>query len=132
VTVNKERVRLLVDALRSGRYQQCRLSLREQIAGIGIMTTPKYGYCCLGVATQIAVDHGVIQGSDTYIWGHTGLPTAVREWYGFDDGNPAFPGQSTVDGHTLTAIYANDHARLDFQLIAGLFENTYLREEVPA
>jgi len=128
VTVNKERVQLLVDALRSGQYRQCRLSLREQIAGS--MTTPKYGYCCLGVATQIAVNHGVIQGG-SYTWGHTGLPAAVRDWYGFDDANPAFPGQSTIDAHTLTAIYANDHARLDFQLIAGLFESTYLREEVP-
>lgn len=127
--VNRERVQLLVDALRSGEYQQCRNSLRDQIAGS--MAAPKYGYCCLGVATQIAVNHGAVQGN-SHTWSHTGLSTAVRVWYGFDDANPAFPGQSTIDGHTLTAIYANDHARLDFQLIAGLFEDTYLREEDPA
>lgn len=44
--VHKERVRLWVDALRSGEYSQARNRLYDPTNG---------GYCCLGVATEVCL-----------------------------------------------------------------------------
>jgi hypothetical protein len=88
--VNKERILLWVEALESGQYQQERSALRQGD-----------GYCCLGVACEVAIANGLplevkpvvaplnvdashaiwlYDGSQTY------LPRAVGEWFGFGDG----------------------------------------------
>jgi hypothetical protein len=118
VSVNKERVQLLVDALRSGKYEQGRLLLWDD---------QNDRYCCLGVATRIAIEHGVVP-DDRYVWSHTGLHDEVRKWYGFISGNPPFQGLFNDEGKRLDAIGANDHARLTFPEIADAFEETYLKE----
>lgn len=97
--VNKERVKLFVDALPN--YRQDTGALCEVFEATG-----ERGYCCLGVATQIAVDNGlklteVFQESTVHgtYSGSVGwkdpenpaegtvfsvLPQAVADWYGFD------------------------------------------------
>jgi hypothetical protein len=133
VTVNKERVQLLVDALRSGEYRQAQGKLRTEFNG---------GYCCLGVATKIALDHGLevetindvnntLRGQPWDQLYQVMCPTVVA-WYGFDTGNPTLTGPGE---HGLImsdqASYWNDYHGAGFAQIADMFENTYIRETVP-
>jgi hypothetical protein len=139
--VNKERVALLVSALRSGEYEQCRSHLRVDNR-----------YCCLGVATEVAIKNG-LEGLEAdregYIWEHGGLGTAyeeasmpnpVAEWYGLD-GNPElhnphfqaeagnyldYDGSPDPSWEVDTATECNDERAMDFLAIADAFEYTYL------
>ena len=86
---NKERVQLLVDGLRSGKFRQGQMRLR-------------YGdvFCCLGVACEI---YRMETGKGEWKESHPGtqrftlsdessdmaLLGTVRDWYGFDDTNPS-------------------------------------------
>jgi hypothetical protein len=108
--------KLWVEALRSGDYAQTTGVLRDES-----------GYCCLGVACEIAVQHGVIEppqghkavagrifynfdGSDAT------LPDSVREWLGLwaDDGS------IYNDGESLTKM--NDNGKT-FAEIAAVIED---------
>lgn len=113
-TVNKERVQLLVDALRSGDYQQTQSVLCTQAYG----QRQQY-HCCLGVATEVAmdnglgnrivtrrvggvVDYGTLDADDptnVIVWDRSLLPEIVREWYGFDLNNPTF--HEMADNNTI-------------------------------
>lgn len=147
MTVNKERVRLLVDALRSGEFEQCEGRLRSA----------DDKYCCLGVGAEIARRHGigiewddseshVCEGPDCKLppmkdWKFNGVMSAlgpdVLEWYGFAEwdfsggdvalGRVTLPDDLRVD---LSAIGANDDFHLSFEKIADLIEARYLTEEV--
>lgn len=72
---NKDRLRLWVEALRSGRFQQGNGAMRNLT-----------GHCCLGVAMEVAFANGV----EPYIsdnWGVTStMPERVRDWYGIGTG----------------------------------------------
>lgn len=146
MTVNKERVRLLVDALRSGEFEQT----------VGKLRSDDDKYCCLGVGAEIARRHGiggewddseshVCQGPDCKLppsktWKFDGVATAlgsnVLEWYGFEEwivtgGDPSL-GTVTLDDGTqvyLSMIGANDDYHLNFEKIADLIEAKYLKEE---
>lgn len=132
MTVNKERVQLLVDALRSGEYKQ----------GRGQLRTPDERYhCCLGVATQVALDHG-LEVEDTVDRRDKGQPwdqahqvmcPPVAQWYGFESGNPVLVG-SAPNGAELrdVASHWNDDFESTFPQIADMLENTYLREAASA
>jgi hypothetical protein len=130
--INKERVQLLVDALRSGRYKQGRGKLR---------TPDERYYCCLGVATKIALDAGLeveeIPATGDPLHGqpwrqaYQVMCPTVADWYGFDNGNPGLNG-ITPAGATIIeqASRWNDDYGADFTQIADMFENTYIRETV--
>lgn len=84
-TVNKDRVQLWLDALRSGEYGQCASRLRgfDQETG-----QPNNDYCCLGVATKVYIDNAGLEGEKLeYAQGQldTGalLSQEVSAWYGF-------------------------------------------------
>jgi hypothetical protein len=134
VTVNKERVQLLVDALRSGEYEQAQGKLRTEFGGVG--------YCCLGVATKIALDNGLevenisdpndrLQGQP---WDQTYqvMCPVVADWYGFESGNPTLVGWAP-SGQFVSdqAAHWNDDHGANFARIADMFENTYIREAAP-
>lgn len=113
---NKERVKLLVDALRSEDYRQGRNQLRLNDR-----------YCCLGVACDIAAKNGVghwsgesIIVSDYSDESTVQLPDGVRDWFGFRQADPVIGD----DGET--AMYFNDQLLAGFDEIADRFERTYL------
>lgn len=110
----KARVRLWVQALKSGRYKQGTLALR---------TGPKY--CCLGVACAVyrrETGRGrwdrdgefEVDGAMEYAT----LPAAVQAWYGLPSDNPKLGDAS--------ATARNDDSREDFSTIARAIRTEYL------
>lgn len=144
MTVNRERVRLLVDALRSGEFTQATGTLHRT------EEDEPEGYCCLGVACVVAMRNGCaveeVSNNGENIFRATGdafdessgyLPKVVVEFYGFDvapNGDPELDKDGVSNGRArewlvLTATKVNDQLELDFSEIADAFEYTYLREE---
>ena len=108
--MNKERVQLLIDALKSGEYKQ----------GTGCL---KKGdrFCCLGVACDLyAKENGLAwhvdpkQPSDSILDERRRLPDKVKEWFGF----PCFGGIHHEDFGLPTW---NDDGT-PFETIAGFLE----------
>ena len=115
MTTFKERRKLLVEALRSGRYKQCRTRLRDEDR-----------YCCLGVACDVYANSqhdrpqweftktiGAFLGQDLM------LPCEVRDWFGFESsqGNyNQYPGRGT------SLIILNDMRSASFEEIANVIE----------
>lgn len=111
MTVNRERVKLLVDALRSGEFEQGQSYLTQIFRNMspdgsfGEEYKPRKN-CCLGVGCVVAMKHGAsVVANEQDAVGHisyydpthfrqhedlsdTHLPYVVRDWYGFDDTNP--------------------------------------------
>lgn len=152
-TVNRERVALLVAALRSGDYAQVTGALHIVEEGVGRGGTGGVdGYCCLGIACVVARANGCaveeveVDGDNVFratIAGHPDdkfdessgyLPTVVMNWYGFSEFDPKIDPAGVADGRAeeyrdLTATKVNDQLELDFVQIADAFEYTYLRDE---
>lgn len=162
MTVNKARVKLLVDALRSGEFEQ----------GNGYLTTAGGKNCCLGVGCIVAVRSGLNLATDVCSDGtiayydstlrsqhedysNTYLPRVVMEWYGFESVSPtlkvtpevadalvadgrihedAYERARAHRGEPINAADCNDDLRMTFLEIADAFERTYLVDEpeVPA
>jgi hypothetical protein len=129
--VDKGRVRLLVEALRSGEYVQGegRLELRYPDGTVK--------HCCLGVACRIAMANGLRVATDNpmpepgrisiaFDGNRAMLPVSVRDWYGFSDYDPGLKlnGRSGVQATTM-----NDTLGRPFSAIADAFERTYLEGE---
>jgi hypothetical protein len=132
VTVNKANVKLWVEALRSGEFEQCRGTLHakkydDEFNVVG------WTHCCLDVANVIAERNGVKVELRA---GATSLHPEVQEWLGFDRQNPMIadknPDESACGcGDTacqtgVGAIWANDHLFWDFGQIADAVEQRYL------
>jgi hypothetical protein len=86
VVPNKERLRLWADALRSGEYEQAQFALREPL-GFFDDEPQRYGYCCLGVACEVAFRNGLVMDVDVYESGddhdaYSVMPKEVAEWFG--------------------------------------------------
>lgn len=142
--MNKDVKRLWVDRLRNpGKVRQGHhyLTYRDQDGNVS--------QCCLGVLTQLAVEHGVgleVEIQDRQIdyvsvrpvelIAYSGelftLPDKVKAWAGLSMTDPwlvvpdlELSTRSDLDGvHSLgiTASGANDHLRLTFHEIADLIE----------
>lgn len=132
--INPERVRLLVDALRSGRFQQ----------GNGRLTDLSFEgqatHCCLGVACVVAMENGLKVSTSstasgvTYDHEQCYLPPSVRNWYGFTDRHPpiyAYTDVTSGDLFLSGAAGINDAGRWGFAEIADAFERTYLTTTTP-
>lgn len=119
--MNSENIRKWIEALRSDEYTQTMWSLRKE-----------YGYCCLGVACDLAIKNGVNmtvtydEDEAEYKYNSTGglLPTVVMEWLGVNEPNPS------VDVGTYREKLAelNDQGE-NFANIADFIESTYLGEK---
>lgn len=139
--VNKGRVRLLVAALQSGLYEKSvgRLHRLES-------ENKKEGWCCLGVASDVAAKFGLdlhreIEGDygsgsrETFDGKHDYMPSSVREWYGFDSANPDL---RTPDGKLVSAATLNDsgyvpegeddYKEVSLKEIGKFFRDTYLKK----
>jgi len=125
---NKERVKKLVDALRSGEIKQTRGALNVE----GRM-------CCLGVACEV-FRRETGQGEWKNSMGCNGfgigtteyntflLPPSVREWFGFTGSNPEIYGGETTEYLDQSAAYFNDSLQESFDSIATRFEKRYLKD----
>jgi len=129
MSVNKERVQLLVGALRSDEFPQ----------GQGYLQIAQ-GYCCLGVATEVALRNG-LNLDPREAWWIDGpnspdprqfLHLQVQQWYGFIDDDPMLKLGHQCGGpedcecrDEITAAEANDDG-FTFSVIADAFERTYI------
>ena len=120
---NPERIKLWTDALRPGKYKRTRRVLSDG-----------EGYCCLGVACEIAIEHGLDigyqhEGHDDTVTGKcvrfgnesSHLPMEVADWYGLDSRNPWV----TWNGHDYTLAALNDDGAFEFPELADLIDAKY-------
>lgn len=144
---NQERIRRFVAALRSGKLAQTTGRLHR-------LNYPgqKEGFCCLGVACEVAIEDGleldtatsggVVQYGGSRQSGY--LPTEVMNWYGFDTRDPylKLPGRKilgrfvwwrlfwqpkfVLEDRKVKATVANDEFKMSFKQIADGFEREYL------
>lgn len=127
---NKEHIKLWINGLRSGKYTQ----------GSGQLHSQKGGFCCLGVACEVAIENGLeLEKVETsngfkYEYEFNYLPTKVRDWLGFDydyQGDPTV-GRETlanVGTNKIHAVRANDELNWTFAKIADSLEKMYLNDE---
>ena len=127
--MNQEILKKWLAALRSGEFEQ----------GSDQLHNPERGtHCCLGVLTQLWIDENPkerswgpkepceFQYGKSYrtLWSYTGLPWEIRDWSGLEDFDP--PIDHDDDETVISAIYANDNLRWDFEQIANALERMYL------
>jgi hypothetical protein len=131
-TVNRERVALLVEALRSGEFQQGKHVLRRGSQ-----------FCCLGVACEVfrsttGTGRWVrTTGATAFVVSGTGdpddnqthtLPPSVSAWFGF--GEHAHNPTVTAGGKRFALSNLNDLEGLRFPAIADAIERTFLAPAV--
>ena len=124
MTVNKDRVELLCQALESERYVQCRNRLRMDVLSVG--SKVKFTYCALGVAIDVAVKNGLqvtARNPEDWYHDHSSLPWEVRIWYGFENSNPDI----TLDDLDTAIASANDDG-VDFWTISQAIRAGYLKD----
>lgn len=131
--VNKENMRLVVAALRSGRYPQG-TGMLKQVTLDGTVL----GYCCMGVMCEVAMEHGVdietqlVSVNDsTKKVSFAGSTAFLRDnvigWLGVGD-NGELDRDLVIgkDGNEeISAAFANDGLRWDFERIAASMESYY-------
>lgn len=145
--MNKERIQLWVDALRSGKYKQgqFRLCVDDK-------------YCCLGVMCEVAIDGGVNITKENTVDAGLGcevttyngkaalLPPDVFRWFGLYDSSPEVtvkPGHGIkelngsfdeyeANGWDYPLTDLNDDLCATFEQIADLIEAEWLKEESDA
>lgn len=127
--VNKERVKKLVEALRSGKYKQTKEVLRD-----------KNGFCCLGVACDIAkmeVGCNWTPFSLEFDGDDRALSDGMQTYYGFDDCEvvldddlPFTKGiiNKYVVPNTLVTLAALNDYGASFKEIAKVIEEQFLTE----
>lgn len=137
---NKENLRKVVAALRSGNYQQGNGALEYKDEN-GVTRN-----CCLGVACRVALDNGVeltvvyrtnelLEGDEnTYqkigfrggsSWHETNfMPPNVVKWLGLNHENPQLKSIEQK-GDFQAASRWNDMYDADFDEIADMFELTF-------
>jgi hypothetical protein len=123
MTVNKDRVELLCQALESERYVQCRNKLRQPLLSLD----QRWSYCALGVAIDVAVKNGLQIGPirlENWYHDHGSLPWEVVRWYGFGDSNPDI----LIDDFETAIASANDDSA-DFWTISQAIRARYLKDE---
>lgn len=147
VQVDKDKVRLLVAALRSGEYGQAKSALTV------IREDGEEKHCCLGVATLVAIKHGTpIQARRTDDLGHPRKTVNYCDQEGCEEGYPDSRDNSDTrltalaakfygapsrgfgvlthpDGTCGSPVEFNDSQSRSFAYIADAFEYTFLRED---
>jgi hypothetical protein len=113
----KERLKELVKALRSGEYKQTKESLRNE-----------EGYCCLGVACDLYGKINNVSWGETldFLYESTVLPLEVKEYFGFEHN---FGFNYYLEGRGYKPLtWLNDNL-FDFNQIADLIEKHYRLNE---
>lgn len=147
VQVDKDKVRLLVAALRSGEYGQAKSALTV------IREDGEEKHCCLGVATLVAIKHGTpIRARRTDDLGHPRKTVNYCDQKAADEEYPDYFDNSDTrltylttkfygaplrgfgvlthpDGTHGSPVELNDSQTKSFAYIADAFEYTFLRED---
>lgn len=147
VQVDKDKVRLLVAALRSGEYGQAKTALTV------ISEEDSDKHCCLGVATLVAIKHGVpIEARRVEPSGHPRKTVKYCDLKAADERYPDYLDESDTrltglaakfygaplrgfgvlahpDGTWRSPVELNDSQSRSFAYIADAFEYTFLRED---
>lgn len=105
-----------IKALRSGKYKQTSARLRD-----------KEGFCCLGVACDLAFKdlnkkpvYEPCWGRYTYDNSSGVLPITVQEWLGVKDEN--------INTNRGYATEMNDDKKYNFKKIADIMEDHFFRK----
>lgn len=138
--VNEGRVKLWIEALRSGEFQQS-YGWMEETTEDGDGNTEVVGYCCLGVATKVALRNGCPE-PDGLEWGQTSMHTDIGAWFGFapwgrNDPTLGYLGHGEYftseqeDGATeeVACTRANDELGWDFDTISNRLQDRYITPE---
>jgi hypothetical protein len=134
IMANQEAMRWWAEDLESGEYPQTRGCLRRTEAA---PNGDPAGYCCLGVACETAMKHGVelrVEFLDNGIVSYDGstqlLPEKVAEFLGTTDDEMYNPELAYAQGLGRTrAAYANDgFQNWSLARIAHAIRETYLGE----
>lgn len=118
--INRERIALWVQALRSGDYKQGSSAL------CWVDADGSCRWCCLGVACDVAAKNGLdIETRDFEAQRYFGgacfyLPPEVQEWYGFDSQDPYLKDRK--------ASHWNDARGYNFAQIADAVEAEFLTQ----
>lgn len=89
-TLNRDRIQLWLEALRSGEYRQVHGTLGSE-----------GGYCCLGVACEVAIKNGPVvnrrlDGVVSYDGSSNLLPNSVVDWFGLPGQGPQVQRRNPV------------------------------------
>lgn len=131
--IKQARIKLWIDALRSGEYKQGRGALvtNDRLDG--------FSHCCLGVACEVYIKHakkGGLSRFDGDSKNEAGflekpfrknvnrgyLPEIVMNWFGFVNPNPTL-----IDKENVSCANANDSHDLTFNQIADALEKKYVQ-----
>jgi hypothetical protein len=141
MNVNVENMRAWIEALESGKYEQC-----TSVLHIKATASAPERFCCLGVACVVAMAAGAdvvsagINSYGEYLY-HTVedpnlvgdatapvgsvLPAGVVRWLGLDE-RSGFAGDVLLDsGNNTSATQANDQLGWDFPQIAAALRDRY-------
>lgn len=138
-TPNPARIKLWIEALKSGEFKRGRLGLCLQERGeTGTETT----YCCLGVACEVfrretglgrwgggggrrgvRVEYVKFHLAGTH--NTTGMPDIVAAWFGLPTTNPILQEESEGQGEVVSCIRANDTEQWSFDKIAEALSRRY-------
>lgn len=135
--VDESRVKLWIDALRSGEFKQANGWLEKPIdLPDGTKAT---GNCCLGVAQHIGLRNGwrPADGVSEHDldWGAAAMPIELGQWFGFEWpyatdpnlGEHAVTGDDGTEGiTTVHCVEANDDLDWNFTRIADALEDRYI------
>lgn len=132
----EDKARLLTAALRSGEYPQTRMALCLVKAAGDAPDDAPVGFCCLGVACEVAMANGVemtteIKGATKfYNGGSAYMPQAVVDFFGFKNSHGASYTENgpvlmtTSKGLKGSLAQANDTG-VPFDEIADLIDANY-------
>lgn len=126
-----ENAQKLVDALRSGEYNQGKRALTIVRNDDGTEQD-----CCLGVVCKLAIEDGVeiIVGNEvggpltsgktlkTYAGATSVLPQVVRKWIGFSTCDGCYDSDNTA-ADTATTLLADNDGGKTFEEIAAIIES---------
>lgn len=133
--MNRDRLKLWIDALRSGDYEQGQGALNKDNK-----------FCCLGVLCEVAIKDGVkmevrayeyaspvdggIHEAEMVYDGFTSFPPpAVRKWLEIDTSNVRVLAPSTYEPDSVesfSVVNLNDSQGRSFAFIADALEKTFL------
>lgn len=116
-TPNKPHLRLWVEALRHGGFNQARGVLRDDAGAM----------CCLGVAQVVAMNHG---WSDPDWWADNTMDPGIAEgFYGINVDPRLFLSDDPGDASSSYAATCNDMLGMTFDEIADAVERTFKLKE---
>lgn len=109
-----------VEALRSGKYPQTKNYLHDT-----------HGFCCLGVACELAIEDGVPlhrgfadddNNGGIYYYGDRtrALPESVQKWLGLKDSMGSYG--SNLNGYNITDLVSQNDSGKIFNEIADIIE----------